>query len=159
MLYFKQVSCCSIAGAGRQTQTDGAGVNIMTILYSICVVSLMYTIVFVYDIYSTVSSINYCYRWETLQASYWTNIPHLCLLLGPYLVFVVLRKPVSHHQSNDFSCTSNKKEHPHWYGFLGGKPNRTEVNDNCHGKDIKLSVLEKGNDSTVISGKDVSSQN
>ena len=76
-------------------------------MYSIIIVALLYGVILIYDVYATVLNMKYCYRWETLQASYWYNIPQSCILIVPYCVMIILRKPVISN-SNTGDSTSGK---------------------------------------------------
>ena len=79
-------------------------------MYSMTIVAFLYGVISIYDVYATVLNMKYCYRWETLQASYWYNIPQSCILIVPYCALIVLRKPVISNSKTGDSTSGKTRE-------------------------------------------------
>ena len=87
-----------------QAQKDSNVVNIAKIMNSIAIVTVMYTVMFVYNVYAVISNFKFCFRWETLQETYGFNFVHACILAIPYLVMIILKTPKSMDVKGSRKC-------------------------------------------------------
>ena len=150
MLINQQCHICCVAAAARQSQADAVttGVNIVKILYSIGIVSAMYTLLFLYDLYALVSNTKYCYRWETLQASYWYSIPHTCIIAVPYLGLLLLKKPGTSQDKKHHSGKRKQYELVGWKLYRSKRTAAAGAGD-FHNHETTVAVTTSNNTSSL----------